>query len=320
MNGIALVPSCENLPTPLVDLASAARGYMEESLAAATRKAYASDFRIFVTWCKARGYAPTPATPELVALFLTDQARAGICASTLTRRVAAIRFAHEGANQTSPTTSKLVGSALKGIRRSLGMAKDQKTPATAHLIGNMVAHCPGSLIGLRDRALLLLGFAGAFRRSELATLTVADLSEVPEGLRVTIRKSKTDQEGSGQMIPIYNGMRLGAVTAVKTWLTAAAITKGPIFRSINKGGRVSDLALTDRSIANTVKHYAALAGLHAEDFSGHSLRSGFLTSAAEHGADIFKMMEVSRHKRVETVRGYVRMAEQFKNHAGAGFL
>jgi site-specific recombinase XerD len=184
----------------------------------------------------------------------------------------------------------------------------------------MVALAPESLKGLRDRALLLLGFAGAFRRSELVALDVADIVETGTGLLVTIRRSKTDQDGEGVTIAIARGDVACPVRAVREWLDAAGIESGPIFRPINKASTVAAEQLTDQSVANIVKAYAGLAGYDASLFSGHSLRSGFLTSAAAKGASIFKMMDVSRHKSVDTLRGYVRDAELFKDHAGAGLL
>ena len=320
MNELQTTKAPVNLPAHLASVAELAKGYIQESTSPATRRAYASDCRVFAAWCKSQSCQALPATSEVVAMFLADQAQAGANPSTLTRRVAAISYAHDSAGHESPTKSKLVAATLKGIRRAFGAGKKQKAPVTAERLTTMLANTPDTLIGVRDRAVLLLGFAGAFRRSELVALTVADLEDVAEGFRVHIRHSKTDQEGQGQTVAIYNGAKLRPVSAVKAWLEAARITEGPVFRSINKGGNVSKSALTDGSVAALVKQYATLAGLDAADFSGHSLRSGFLTSAAEAGADLFKMMEVSRHKRVDTVRGYVRSAELFKNHAGSSFL
>ena len=168
----------------------------------------------------------------------------------------------------------------------------------------MAALAPDRLTGLRDRALLLLGFAGAFRRSELVALDVADIEETETGLLVMIRRSKTDQEGEGITIAIARGTVTYPAKALQEWLDAAGIETGPIFRPINKAGTVAAERLTCRSVANIVKSYAALAGFDAATFSGHSLRSGFLTSAAARGASIFKMMDVSRHKSVDTLRGY----------------
>ena len=183
---------------------------------------------------------------------------------------------------------------LRGIRRTIGSAKQGKAPATADLIGQMIALCPDNMIGRRDRALLCLGFAGAFRRSELCALEVADLTEVPDGLRILIRRSKGDQEGQGQEVAIPRGYKLRPVEAVQTWLAAAEISTGPVFRAVGRGGRVSCEALADDSAARIVKRYASRVGLDPASYAGHSLRSGFLTSAAESGASIWKLSEGSK--------------------------
>lgn len=299
--------------TAAVDLAKAEK-------ALSTRKAYGIDFQIFQAWCNGKGVASLPASPETVAAFLAAETSNGIRPSTLGRRIAAIRYAHKLAHLETPTNSEAVKATLRGIRRTMGAAKVRKAPAVAAKMLSMVAFAPDSLAGLRDRALLLLGFAGAFRRSELVALDVADIDETSEGLRVTIRRGKTDQEGEGATIAISRGDRACPVKALRAWLDAAGIEAGPIFRAINKAGTVAEGRLTDRSVANIVKAYAKRAGFDATTFSGHSLRSGFLTSAAANGASIFKMMDVSRHKSVDTLRGYVRDAELFKDHPGAGLL
>jgi integrase len=208
---------------------------------------------------------------------------------------------------------------MRGIRRSLGTAPRKKAPATAERIVSMAVAADGDMKGLRDRALLLIGFAGAFRRSELVALNIEDLEESDLGFKVTIRHSKTDQEGAGQTIAIVRGSVACPVVALKAWLAAAGIATGPIFRSVRKDGTVAG-RLPAQSVADIVKAYAERIGLDPALFSGHSMRSGFLTSAAKRGASIFKMMDQSRHKSVETLRGYVRDAEIFKEHAGAGLL
>jgi integrase len=167
---------------------------------------------------------------------------------------------------------------------------------------------------------LLLGFAGAFRRSELVALNVADVEEVPEGLRVTIRHGKTDQESLGAVIAIIRGEVACPVTALQAWLQAAEITEGPLFRPIRRGGHVQAGRLTDRSVANIIKTHAQRVDLDPGLFSGHSLRAGFLTSAAKRGASLFKMMATSRHRSTDTLAGYVRDQELFKDHAGSGLL
>jgi site-specific recombinase XerD len=308
-----------NLPAALGPDLAAAVDLAKAEKALSTRKAYGTDFRIFKAWCDGKGVSALPASPETVAAFVASASKTAK-PSTLGRRVAAIRYAHKLAHLDTPTDSEAVKATLRGIRRTFGGAKVRKAPAIAAKMHSMVATAPDRLSGLRDRALLLLGFAGAFRRSELVALDVADIAEAKTGLLVTIRRSKTDQEGEGVTIAIARGDVACPARALREWLDAAGIETGPIFRAINKAGTVAAERLTDRSVANIVKIYAKRAGFDASTFSGHSLRSGFLTSAAAKGASIFKMMDVSRHKSVDTLRGYVRDAELFKDHAGAGLL
>jgi len=296
------------------------RDYMKKALSPSTVKFYGIDLRIFSQWCESMELQTLPATPDTVARFLAQQTSSGIKPATLTRRLAAIRMAHEANGFANPTQHKGVKAVFKGIKREKGTAQDKKAPLTAERMTAMIAHCPNTLTGLRDKALLLLGFAGAFRRSELVALMVNDIERTPEGIKIKIRKSKTDQEGQGQVIAIPNGTNFRVVDVLTTWLNTANITEGALFRSIKKGGALQPTALTSRSVANIVKQYAGLAGLTVDDFSGHSLRAGFITSGAEAGADLFKLMEVSRHTHPKTVMGYVRNAKLFDNHAGERFL
>ena len=275
------------------------------------------DWRDFAAWCALRGATALPAHVGIVAAYLSGLADSGRKASTIGRRAAAIGYHHKMAGHEPPTGSEGVRAVLRGIRRTIGSAKQGKAPATADLIGQMVALCPDNMIGKRDRALLCLGFAGAFRRSELCALEVADLTEVPDGLRILIRRSKGDQEGQGQEVAIPRGYKLRPVEAVQTWLAAAEISSGPVFRAVTRGGRVSCEALADDSAARIVKRYARRVGLDPASYGGHSLRSGFLTVAAESGASIWKLSAQSRHKSLDTLRGYIRSADLFKEQAGA---
>lgn len=316
---INVLPLARSLPASAE--VAAALSFAEQEKSPGTRRAYRSDWQIFTAWCAARGLGPLPATPEIVARFLSTEAMAGVKASTLGRRAAAIGYAHRLAGYRDPPSSaESVKTVMRGIRRTIGTAPTRKAPATAELIGEMLKHCPDTLAGKRDRALLALGFAGAFRRSELVALEVADLAEVGDGLRVTIRRSKTDQEGAGQEIAIPRGYRLRPVEAVQTWLAAAEINSGPVFRPVLKGSRLQPVLLTDRSVAAIVKRYAELAGLDPAQYAGHSLRAGFITSAAESGAAVLRIADQSRHKSLDVLRGYVRGADMFKDHAGAAFL
>jgi len=319
-SSLAIVPPSGAVALHADDVGALAE-YAAADKAASTRRGYKSDFALFTTWCERRGYASMPATSEVVAAFLSDQANAGIKPSTLSRRIAAIRYVHDLGGHPSPTAGRAVRTAMNGIRRTRGTKPSQKAPATAERITKMLEQIPADTMkGTRDRALLLLGFAGAFRRSELVALEVADLAFETEGLRVAIRKSKTDQEGQGHELAIPRGTKLQPVRAVQGWLKASGITSGPVFRAIDRHGHIRAAALSSHSVALLVKEYAEAAGLDRAEFSGHSLRAGFLTSAADTGADLLKMMEQSRHRRVETVRGYVRRANAFKGHAGERFL
>lgn len=257
----------------------------------------------------------------MIAAFLAAEARRGVKASTIGRRAAAIRYAHRASGLDDPTQNESVRRVLRGIRRTLGSSADQKAPATAEVIAAMISHCPRTLSGIRDRALLTFGFSGAFRRSEIAALDVSDLDFVAEGLRVRIRRSKTDQDGAGQEIAIPNGRLLKPVAAVRTWLEASQISEGPIFRPVSRSGNVRGSGrLTADSIARIVKAYAGVAGYDACDFSGHSLRAGFVTTAADCDVNETRIMEVTRHRDLRTVRTYIRRANMFKGNAGEKFL
>jgi site-specific recombinase XerD len=315
---IGLPPVLDVPALPWVEVEAAA-AYAVAEKAPATRRAYKTDFAIFQNWCADRGANALPAAPATVAAFLAWEASRSR-PNTIGRRVAAIRYAHKLAGCTVPTDDERVRATMRGIRRSLGTAATKKNPATASRIVAMAPVAVGRLADLRDRALLLLGFAGAFRRSELVALDFEDVEEADEGLRVLIRRGKTDQESKGAVIAIIRGVIACPVAAYRAWVGAANISTGPVFRPIAKGQRLLEARLTDRSVANIVKLHCARAGLDPGVFSGHSLRSGFLTSAAARGASIFKMMDSSRHKSLDTLRGYVRDAELFKDHAGDGLL
>jgi len=308
------------LPATLAPELEEAAGYARAEKAAATRRAYKSDFALFRSWCETKRVPALPARPETVAAFLAAEATRGTKPSTIGRRLAAIRYAHKLAGHEPPTNAETVKATLRGIRRTAGSRPVRKAPATTDKLLAMVGKAGTDIKGQRDRALLLLGFAGAFRRSELVALDVADVQFCDGGMRVTIRKSKTDQEGLGVTIAIARGSVACPVDAVCAWIKAAGILDGPLFHSVTRNGEIPSRRLSARAVAELVKSYARCAGLKAADFSGHSMRSGFLTSAAARGASIFKMMDVSRHKSIDTLRGYVRDAELFRDHAGSGLL
>ncbi len=311
-------------PAVLLDTAqAAARDYARGSRAASTWRAYESDWLSFTAWCTAVGQAALPATPTTVALFMAAQAKTGISPSTLGRRLAAIRLMHVGARLASPHAGIEVDEVMRGIRRRWKRPRAQKAPAVDDEIKRMVdAVEPQTLRGLRDRALLLLGFAGALRRSELVALDVEHLTAREEGLSVLIAQSKTDQEGLGQIvaIPRVTDSPYCPVQAVSDWMAAASITSGAIFRRLHRGDVVGASRLTPQSVALVIKELAARVGLEAGRYAGHSLRSGFLTSAAQQRASIFKMADQSRHKSLDVLREYVRNEERFDDHAAQGLL
>lgn len=309
-----------NLPAEAAQLV---RTYQRASKATATVRAYQADARTFTAWCERYGFRSLPASPEAVAAFIVAEAEEGRAASTLGRRLAAIRYAHKLAGQPDPTDDEGVRAAMKGARRKVGVAPKQKAAATADILMSVLMHVPaGTLTGKRDRALLALGFAGAFRRSELVALDVADLREDPDGLRVMVRRSKVDQEGRGFEKAIPHGRVIRPVALVREWLDAAGITEGPVFRPVSRSGNVrrGGARLTTQTVADIVKRYTAAAGLDAETFGAHSLRAGYITSAAERGADLARIMDQSGHRDPRTVVGYIRRANAFKDHSGSGFL
>lgn len=317
---VALVLPTETDIELLAEDVEVARDYAEKSLSAATRAAYRSDITVFQTWCEARGIAPVPATPEVVASFAASQAERGLKPSTISRRLAAIRMLHRASGVETPTSSEIVTATMRGIRREHGAAPARKTAATSEVVLAMLEHVSDDVKGIRDKAILTFGFATACRRSELAALVVDDITEVDQGLIVRIERSKTDQEGQGHEIAVPRGTRACPVLALRAWLTAAGIEDGPLFRRLRRGGHVTEDAISPRTIATVVKQYAALAGFDPDNFGGHSLRSGFATSAAANGATLFRLMDQTRHRSVETVRAYVRRAGLFEDHAGAGLL
>jgi site-specific recombinase XerD len=318
-----LVEEAVGLPT---QMAAIVRAYQRASKADATVRAYRTDMALFGEWCRRCDVPSLPASPESVAAFLVSEAEAGRASSTIGRRCAAIRYAHKLAGAADPTDDEGVRATLEGIRRKVGVAPAQKAAATAEVLARMLMRTQDTLAGKRDRALLALGFAGAFRRSELVALDVGDLEADREGLRVRVRRSKTDQDGRGFEKTIPHGRFLRPVALVRDWLDAAGIVEGPVFRPVSRSGHVRGLTgaaprrLTTQAVANIVKHYAHLAGLDASAYGGHSLRAGYITTAAEYGADLARIMDQSGHRDPRTVVGYIRRANAFKDHSGAGFL
>jgi site-specific recombinase XerD len=309
-------------PAELTATLELAADFAKASKAKATQAAYESDFRIFESWCRPRGFRALPATAESLCAFLADEAAAGRRASTLGRRLAAIRYFHRASGYETQTGDEKVKAVLSGIRRTIGAAPVRKRPATSDLVLSMVGGTGASLRALRNRAIILLGFAGAFRRSELVALNIADIEVTPEGMLVTLRRSKTDQEGLGRRVAIPRGEIACPVAALRGWLDAAGITEGAIFRRIfnRRAQRVTDRRLAPRNVAAIVKQGAARLGFDPSTFGGHSLRAGFVTSAVKRGANLIKITDVTGHRSLEMLKTYSRDAEAFVGHAGAGLL
>jgi site-specific recombinase XerD len=303
---------------PLAEIADRASEFIQQSKSKNTIRAYRADWDHFTAWCKAHGRTSLPASADTVALYVADLA-ASLKPATITRRISAISQAHQIAEIESPTRAAKVRLVLAGIRRTLGTAQEAKTPVLVDDLKRMIARLPEGLIGIRDRALLLIGFAGGFRRSELTALDAADVAITREGLVVTIRRSKTDQEGEGRKIGVPYGSNPATcpVRSFQEWLEKSGITEGPVFRPINRHGKMASARLSAAAVADIVKRYAAAVGLDATEFAGHSLRSGLATSAAAAGASERSIMNQTGHRSVNTVRRYIKDGSLFRENAAA---
>ncbi len=313
-----LVVAQERAAAALATMREQARAYAHRAKSPNTRRAYRADWADFSAWCRAHDRTPLPAAPETVALYLADAA-ARCKTSTLVRRLSAIAQAHQVAGHPSPTKDQSVRAVAAGIRRAKGTAQQGKAPTVTADVRRMVDALPATLMGRRDRALLLLGFAGAFRRSELVALDVADVAERPEGLAVTIRRSKTDQEGAGRVVGIPYGSHYEScpVRALRAWLAAASITSGPLFQAINRHDQLLPGRLSPQGVARAVKRAAVAAGFDPTPYAGHSLRAGLATAAAEAGVSERAIMTQTGHKSLPMVRKYIRSGSIFRENAAA---
>lgn len=302
----------------ILDAAARAQDYASNSKAPATVRAYRACWKHFQEWCRDRGLNSLPAEPRAVALFIADCASKHKPAS-ISLRMAAISAAHKLKGYESPALMRhaLVSETWAGIRRTLGTAQVGKAAILTDDLRKMIVALPDSLRGLRDAALLLIGFASACRRSELASLTVEDLSWVEEGLRITLKRSKTDQEGKGQTIGVPYGSDPGTcpVRAMRRWLAASGITEGFAFRGVLKGGRVQMRRMAGDSIALCIKRACASIGMDTAQYAGHSLRAGFVTQAARAGCSESSIMKQTRHKSTAMLMRYTRDPNLFRNNA-----
>ncbi len=293
-------------------LPEAVGAYVAAALADNSRRAYRQDLDDFLGWGGA-----VPCSPETLAAYIADRAHT-LSPHTITRRVVGISRAHVSQSLPDPAKTDLVRTVLRGVRKTHGRPQRQVTPILKQDLLGLLPLMRGTK-GIRDRALILLGFAAALRRSELVALDVQDLEFVKEGLIVRLPRSKTDQEGEGRKIAVpYGRTSACPVKAVEDWLTHAQIAMGAIFPSVSKGGVLAG-RLTAQSVALILKAYAEVAGLKASDISGHSLRSGLATSAAQAGVAAHKIMAQTGHRSMEMLNRYIRDANLFENNA-AGLL
>ncbi len=295
-----------------------AREFARHSKAENTVRGYRADWRDFCGWCDSHGLCPLPAPPETVAAYIAECA-GRLKVGSIQRRLNAIAEAHKATGLDSLTTAGMVRNTLKGIRRTLGTAARPKAPTLTDDIRAMVDAADVGLIGARDRALILLGFAGAFRRSELVGLDIPDCAFGKDGLTVTLRRSKTDQDGAGRKIGIPYGSNPGTcpVRIIHAWIEQADITSGPLFRSITRHSQVRAARLSGIDVARVVKKLAQRAGLDPTAYAGHSLRAGHATSAAIAGASERSIMNQTGHRSVQMVRRYIRDGSLFReNSAG----
>ena len=310
------------LPVVALELVERTRAFASAATSENTRRAYARQWAAFAAWCGASRLEALPANPATVALYVSHLAELGRKVATIEQAVAAISAAHGVAGHPSPREDAKLRMVLRGIRRTVGAAQREAAPVLASHLRSMLEALPASLLGQRDATLLLVGFSGAFRRSELVALTVGDVAFTADGLEVTLRRSKTDQEARGRLVAIpYSGAPdLCPVRALKMWLEAAGIVEGPLFREVTRHGRVESAPLTGRSLSRIVKRAAAAAGLEAATFSGHSLRAGFVTQAKIKGRAEDAIMRQTGHRSVAMVRKYDRRANLWRDNAAAGLL
>lgn len=306
----AIATNCIGQPS----LSPEVSDYLRASLSDNSRRAYRSDLSHFLAWG-----GTIPASPEMVAQYLASHAGQHAIA-TLARRLVSIGKAHTTQRMSSPTDTELVRATLRGIRHTHGSAQRQVAPAVKENVLAMVANLEG-VKGIRDKALLLIGFAGAFRRSELVSLMVADIEQAKQGLIVHLRRSKTDQDGRGRKvaIPFARGA-VCPVMALQEWLDASGINEGPIFRPVNRHGVIADVALSAQAVALVVKERAKVVGLDPERYAGHSLRAGLVTSAAQLGVSSWKIRQQTGHASDAMLSRYIREANIFVDNAAGAVL
>ena len=294
---------------------------LKSSKANNTLRAYKSDFRDFSLFCVKHSLQSMPTNPNTVSLYLTSLNKLDVKMSTLRRRLVSIGVVHKLKGYYLDTKHPIIVENLLGIKRTKGSFQKGKKPLLIKHLNKIIEainrdNSP-KIKKLRDKSLILIGFSGGFRRSEITSIDYQDLEFVEEGLKIMVKRSKTDQFGEGHLkgIPYFTNEMLCPVRTLKDWINLSKINSGPVFRKFNKGFSLSNLRLTDQTIALLIKDYLNKSGLDSKSYSGHSLRSGFASVTAEAGADERSIMAMTGHKTTQMVRRYIREANIFKNNA-----
>jgi site-specific recombinase XerD len=294
---------------------------LQSSKAVNTVRAYKSDFKDFRLFCAQNGFNSLPSNPNTVSLYLTYLSTKAAKMSTLKRRLVSIGVIHKLKGHYLDTKHPSIIENIMGIKRRKGSNQKGKKPILIKdlkLIINVIDQQKKDEIKkIRDRTIILIGFSGGFRRNEIVSLNYDDLDFVAEGLKIDIRRSKTDQFGEGTVkaLPYFESTLYCPVVSLKKWISISGIKSGSLFRRFLKGSKLSEKRLTDQTVALLIKEYLQLAGIDSNNYSGHSLRSGFATSAAEAGAEERSIMAMTGHKSTEMVRRYIKEANLFKNNA-----
>ena len=294
---------------------------LQSSKAINTVRAYKSDFNDFGLFCAKNGFKSLPSEPKIVSLYLTYLSTKDNKMSTLKRRLVSIGVIHKLKGHYLDTKHPSIIENVMGIKRRKGTVQKSKKPiliSNLKSIIDVIDQQKNEYIKkLRDRSIILIGFSGGFRRNEIVSLDYEDLDFVSEGLKINIKRSKTDQfgEGSKKALPYFDNSQYCPVVSLQKWIKISNISSGPLFRRFSKGSKLSENRLTDQTVALLIKAYLQLAGIDSKNYSGHSLRSGFATSAAESGAEERSIMAMTGHKSTEMVRRYIKEANLFKNNA-----
>ena len=293
---------------------------LKSSKANNTVRAYKSDFDDFRLFCVQNGFKSLPSEPKIVSLYLTHLSTKDIKMSTLKRRLVSIGVIHKLKGHYLDTKHPSIIENVLGIKRRKGSIQKGKKPLLINILKeiiNVIDHNKNDEIKkIRDRSIILIGFSGGFRRNEIVSLDYDDLDFVKEGLKIILKRSKTDQFGEGLVkgLPYFNNTKYCPVLTLKKWIEVSNINSGSLFRRFSKGSKLTDNRLTDQTVALLLKKYLKLAGIDSKNYSGHSLRSGFATSAAESGAEERNIMAMTGHKSPEMVRRYIKEANLFKNN------